>query len=140
MEHGHRRVHGTTSSEVNPAHEYFTEGAYEACLTVSNQYSSNTYCRTLYLGVSASGDELPSVNLTVFPNPAREATTFILSDYLPQHGMLYLHTATGQLVHTQRITFGWNLVTLEGIAPGLYFYEVKDEDKLLRAGKLVKVE
>ncbi|MBI1225191.1 MAG: PKD domain-containing protein [Bacteroidetes bacterium] len=131
---------GTISSEVNPVHEFTTDGAYEVCLTVSNQYSSNTYCRTLQLGTSASGEVLPSVNLTVFPNPAREATNVILSDYLPQHAMLYLHTATGQLAHQQRIGYGWNVVELENVAPGLYFYEVRDAGKVLKTGKLVKVE
>jgi hypothetical protein len=29
---------------------------------------------------------------------------------------------------------------LDGIAPGLYFYEVKDEGRALGNGKLVKVE
>jgi PKD repeat protein len=131
---------GTSSSEVNTEHEYATDGAYEVCLTVANQNGINTYCRTLYLGVSASNEELPAANLTVFPNPARDAANFILSDYLPKHAVLYLHTATRQLVHQQRINYGWNLVGLDGIAPGLYFYEVRDEGKVLQAGKLVKVE
>lgn len=131
---------GTSSSEVNPEHEYTTDGAYEVCLTVANQNGINTYCRTLYLGVSASNEELPAANLTVFPNPALDAANFILSDYLPKHAVLYLHTATGQLVHQQRMNYGWNLVPLDGLAPGLYFYKVQDEGKVLQAGKLVKVE
>lgn len=131
---------GNTSSEVNPVHEYSTDGAYEVCLTVSNQYSSNTFCRTLYLGVSSSNEEVPSVNLTVFPNPARDAANFILSDYLPKHAMLYLHTATGQLAHQQRINYGWNLVSLEGIAPGMYFYEARDEGWTFSTGKLLIVK
>jgi hypothetical protein len=131
---------GTVSQDTSPVHTFPQGGTYEVCLTVSNPYSSDIYCRTLQLGTSASGEVLPSVNLTVFPNPAREATNFILSDYLPCHATLYLHTATGQLVHTQRIGFGWNLVPLEGIAPGLYFYEVRDMDKVLKTGKLVVVE
>ncbi len=131
---------GTVSQDTSPVHTFPQGGSYEVCLTVSNQYSSDTYCRTLQLGTSASGEVQPAVNLTVFPNPAREATNFILSDYLPHNATLYLHTATGQLVHQQRINYGWNLVSLEGIAPGLYFYEVRDEGRVLKTGKLVKVE
>ena len=130
---------GNTSSEPSPVHTFPSDGTYEVCLTVSNQYDSSSYCRTLVIGtgVSASGEEVPAAGLSVFPNPAREATNFILSDYLPQHAVLYLHTATGQVVLTQRIGFGWNSVPLEGVAPGLYFYEVRDNGKLLGSGKLV---
>jgi len=49
-------------------------------------------------------------------------------------------TATIQPIRTQRIGLGWNNVPLEGMAPGLYFYEVKDEGRLLGCGKLVVVE
>lgn len=131
---------GSFSNEVNPVHTYSQDGIYEICLTVANNYGINTYCRTLQIGTTATGEATPEVKLTVFPNPAREATNFILSDYLPQHATLYLHTATGQIVHQQRITYGWNLVPLEPLAPGLYFYEVRDEGKILQTGKLVKVE
>jgi len=140
---------GNTSSEPSPVHTFPSDGTYEVCLTVSNQYDSSSFCRTLVIGtgVSASGEEVPAASLSVFPNPARAATNFILSDYLPQHAVLTLHTATGQVALTQRIGFGWNSVPLEGpngasIAPGLYFYEVKDSarpqgGKLLGSGKLV---
>ncbi|MCU0345779.1 MAG: hypothetical protein MUC59_02470, partial [Saprospiraceae bacterium] len=58
----------------------------------------------------------------------------------PWSSELRLFTATGQLALTQRIGFGWSMVGLEGIAPGLYFYEVKDSGRLLGSGKLVRVE
>jgi hypothetical protein len=51
-----------------------------------------------------------------------------------------LYTAIGQSVLQQRINFGWNLVQLEGVAPGMYFYEVRDAERVIGTGKLVKVE
>ncbi len=134
---------GTVSQDTSPVHTFPGDGTYEVCLTVTNQYSSNTYCQTLVIGTGVSGTggavgQQPEVS--VFPNPAKEATNFILSGYLPRHAELRLFTATGQLALAQRIGFGWSLVGLEGIAPGLYFYEVRDNGKLLGSGKLVRVE
>ncbi len=131
---------GTVSQDTSPVHAYAQGGTYEVCLTVSNQYSASSYCKTLQIGTSATSATGPQATLTVFPNPAREATNIILSDYLPRHAVLNLYTATGQSVHYQRINFGWNTVPLEGIAPGLYFFEVRDEGRLLQSGKLVKAE
>ncbi|MBI5915216.1 MAG: PKD domain-containing protein [Bacteroidetes bacterium] len=129
---------GSSSNEINPVHTYASDGTYEVCLTVANGYGLNTYCRTLQIGTTATGEATPEVNLTVFPNPAMEATNIILSDYLPRHATLTLYTATGQSVLRHCISAGWNTVPLEGIAPGLYFYEVKDEERVLKSGKLVK--
>jgi hypothetical protein len=133
---------GSSSNEPSPEHTFPSDGTYDVCLTVSNANSSNTFCRTLIIGtgISEVADASKSNLITVFPNPAREATNVILSDYLPQHAVLYLHTATGQLIHQQRIGFGWNNVPLEGMAPGLYFYEVKDAGRLLGSGKLVVIK
>jgi PKD repeat protein len=136
---------GTSSTEVNPLHTYQTDGAYEVCLTVANPYGINTYCRTLYIGVSALDDRKgPQAEVSVFPNPARSATNFrIGGDYLPRQAMLTLYTATGQPVLTERLAAGWSVVNLEGLPSGLYFYEVKDaclpgqKERLLGSGKLI---
>ncbi|MEZ4962785.1 MAG: hypothetical protein R2830_23370 [Saprospiraceae bacterium] len=45
-----------------------------------------------------------------------------------------------QPVHPQRGAAGWGVVPLEGLAPGLCFYEIKEEGRLLKSGKLVRVE
>jgi hypothetical protein len=54
--------------------------------------------------------------------------------------MLTLYNATGQPILTQRLTAGWSVVQLESVPPGMYFWEVKDSEKVLGTGKLVKVE
>jgi PKD domain len=38
---------GTVSQDTSPVHSYPSDGTYEVCLTVFNQYSSDTFCRTL---------------------------------------------------------------------------------------------
>jgi PKD domain len=135
---------GTSSTQLSPTHQYLSDGVYEVCLTVSNEYGEDTYCRTIQLGTSATNEEEQNPKqpiISVFPNPAQSATNFQLGgDYLPRQAMLTLYTATGQPVLSQRLMAGWSLVGLEGIAPGLYFWEVRDGDRQLGTGKLVRVE
>ena len=134
---------GSSSNAMSPVHVFPSDGTFEVCLTASNQLSSDTFCRTLVIGtgISAANEAQPLDLVSVFPNPAQSATNFRLGgDYLPRHAMLTLYAATGQPVRTQRLQAGWSVVSLEGLAPGLYFYEVRDEQRLLGSGKLVRVE
>ncbi|MCC6725082.1 MAG: hypothetical protein IT258_11265 [Saprospiraceae bacterium] len=80
--------------------------------------------------------------VSVFPNPAQSATNFRIGEgYLPRLAMLTLRTTTGQVVRTQRLMPGWSVVGLEGIAPGLYFWEVKEAGvQVLGTGKLIVVQ
>ncbi|MCC6724808.1 MAG: PKD domain-containing protein [Saprospiraceae bacterium] len=133
----------SNSSESNPTHEFPSDGTYEVCLTVSNQYDTSTFCRTIIIGtgISATHEASSQQIVSVFPNPAQSATNFRIGEgYLPRQAMLTLRTTTGQVVHTQRLTPGWSVVGLEGIAPGLYFWEVKDDKRVLGTGKLIVVE
>jgi hypothetical protein len=134
---------GTSSGQQNPMHIFPSDGTFEVCLTVSNQYDTSTFCRTLVIGtgISATNEAQPLNLVSVFPNPAQSATNFRLGgDYLPRAAMLTLYSATGQPVHTQRLMAGWSVVGLEGLAKGMYFWEVRDADRQLGAGKLVKVD
>ncbi|MBK8564855.1 MAG: PKD domain-containing protein [Saprospiraceae bacterium] len=133
----------TTSNNPNPIHEFPSDGTYEVCLTVSNQYDTSSFCRTLIIGtgISATTEAQPLDLVSVFPNPASTATNFRLGgDYLPRAAMLRLYSATGQPVRSQRLLAGWSVVGLEGLAKGMYFWEVRDNDRVLGTGKLVKVE
>jgi PKD repeat protein len=132
---------GIFSDEVNPVHTYPQDGIYEVCLSVANNYGINTYCRTLQIGTTATDDTNPQITINVFPNPASEATNILIGgDYLPRHAVLSLFNGTGQVVRTQHLPAGWSVVPLDALAPGFYFYEVKDEGRILGTGKLVKVE
>ncbi len=134
---------GTTSDFTSLVHEFPSDGTYEVCLTVSNQYDTSSFCRTLIIGtgISATSEAKPLDLISVFPNPASTATNFRLGgEYLPRAAMLTLYNATGQPVLGQRLTAGWSVVQLESLVPGMYFWEVRDEGRVLGTGKLVKVE
>jgi hypothetical protein len=60
---------GEISSEQHPIHTYPSPGLYYACLTVSNEYSSDSSCQWIDV-MSVSVDDLPDEELfKVYPNP-----------------------------------------------------------------------
>src|SRR5690606_2847439 len=60
---------GTGSQDTSPVHIYTENGIYHVCLVVSNQYSSDTLCRVLQLGVSATHNTMLQSHINVAPNP-----------------------------------------------------------------------
>ena len=130
----------TTSQETDPVHVFPQSGTYEVCLTVSNVNGENTFCRTLSLGTVSSSEEAEAVDINVFPNPCREGVNVIISDYLPREAKVVLYDAVGQRCKVQSVQTGWNTLQLDGLRAGVYFYEIWEQDVLLKTGKLVKVE
>lgn len=94
---------------------------------------------SIVLPVSTVNEEKTTEKLELFPNPATHFTQIELPTEVPS-AMLSLFASTGQPSLSQRLIAGWNTVQLEALAPGLYFYEVRDKQRLLGSGKLVKVE
>ena len=122
-------------------HTFPKSGTYEVCLTVSNENGSDTLCRTLVLGTSATGDVQPKENLVdVFPNPSDGRFLLTIRDYVPEQGVLRLYDALGREVHHQRVYYGWNDVEAGHLAVGTYVYKVEDQGKLLGQGKMLVVE
>lgn len=130
---------GFTSESVSPTHIYNGDGAYEVCLTVSNANGSHTACDTLYLGVvDATEQEQIDVALQVFPNPFQHTFSLVMNDYFPKHGQFRVFDGLGRAVHQQRIYQGWNTVDGNSWQPGIYFYELRDGQMKLGAGRVVK--
>jgi len=130
---------GQTSIERHPLHSYDEMGVYEVCLTVSNENSSDTSCDTLYIGVSGTEDFVDKVSLSVYPNPTEGMTRFLLSGYLPRQGVLLLYDLKGQLVLQEEMRTGVTVVDLSGLDIGTYVYELRDSEKVVGSGKIVRI-
>ena len=130
----------TTSQDTSPVHVFMQDGTYEVCLTVSNANGENTFCRTLFLGTVGTGEAMPTVEVSIFPNPCREGVNVIIGDYLPRDAKVVIYDAVGQQHKVQAVQTGWNTVRLDGLQTGIYFYEIWENSTLLKSGKLVKME
>ncbi|MFN0016124.1 MAG: PKD domain-containing protein [Saprospiraceae bacterium] len=127
------------SSTRHPQHQYAQPGAYQACLTVSNQYGADTHCKTLYLGVTAQDNPVLQAQVRVWPNPFHDRFTVALSANL-RNPALRLHDAAGRLVLEQRLVLGVNEIETGTLPPGLYIWEVTAGGERVKAGKIAKHE
>ncbi|MBK7938396.1 MAG: PKD domain-containing protein [Lewinellaceae bacterium] len=85
------------SAERNPVHTFSAPGAYEVCLTVSNQYGSDEKCKTVWVSTtSSSGPQDAAEVVQIYPNPTTgevrwsglpvgEEVTVLVMNVLGQH-------------------------------------------------------
>ena len=130
---------GTSSIEPSPFHSYTEDGIYEVCLTVSNQFSSNTSCDTLFLGVTSLDDQTQDRHITLFPNPVEDVTRVAIHDYLPQAAQIRFYNQQGQLVQTSALGGVTTTIDMIGLTSGVYVYEVWDGSQRLSSGKVFKL-
>ena len=125
----------------HPYHTYVASGTYNVCLTVSNENSSNTSCRTITLGTSSIDDDTSTAvaDITLFPNPVEDYLLVTLGEYIPQHGQILIYDISGRPVHTQRIYYGQNNVDMVQLAKGMYVWKMMDGKVEIRSGKVVKM-
>ncbi|MEO7176598.1 MAG: PKD domain-containing protein, partial [Saprospiraceae bacterium] len=129
---------GKTSTERSPYHTYQKGGTYEVCLSVSNDFGSNTYCRSLQLALSEVSHDL-NIAVSIFPNPVRDLLTVSLEDYIPRDAEIQLLDLSGKKVFSTKVRYGWNSIELHTIAAGMYAYQITEAGVIVHAGKLVKL-
>ncbi len=135
---------GTTFEGRKPYwHEFPKNGTYNVCLTVSNENSEHTICRMVTIGSTSVSDTIRNQQLTnvvsVFPNPTEGEVLLTVSDYIPEHGIVKIYSLDGKEVYVQRVYYGWNSLDLSFLPAGQYLYEVKDKNRKVSDGKLIKI-
>ena len=129
---------GSFSPDTSPTHLFPKNGKYVVCLTVSNQYGTNTACDTLYIGVSPSTTlDISKIKVQVYPNPASEFVNFIMNDYFPIRSEISICNNQGQFVKKQQFNQGWNTIDIRDFSVGIYNYEIRDEGIIFKSGKFI---
>lgn len=131
---------GSSSTLRYPSHSYTEDGAYRVCQTVSNQYSTDVSCDTLYLGVSSLSETGQERHITVFPNPVEDVTRIAFHDYLPQDASIMIYSSEGRAVMTKTLSSVTTLIDMNPLTAGMYVYEIFDKGQKIGSGKLVKVD
>ncbi|MBP6810457.1 MAG: PKD domain-containing protein [Saprospiraceae bacterium] len=129
---------GATSIEQSPLHQFDSAGIYQVCLTVSNQYGSDTHCRTLYLGVSATHNPIPKSQVVVSPNPFRNHLSVALSANF-RSPVFNLYDQMGRLARTERLAFGITEIETGILPSGIYFWELRAQGERVKSGKCIKI-
>lgn len=133
---------GTSSQDTSPVHLYTEEGIYKVCLVVSNQYSSDTLCRLVNLGVSGVGDiglEKISNRFLVMPNPADVALKINSLSELEAEAKFELYDILGQQVCFSNIPIdqATTSVSVANIPAGVYVYRILQVGQLIQTAKLI---
>ena len=132
---------GATSTERYPEHSYAENGIYVVCLTVSNENSSDTVCKTLLRGVTNTTEEAPEIQpyVSIYPQPVTDYMRVAIHDYLPQSARFLMLDGQGQIVLEQKLSGQESIVDLTPLAAGMYYYQVWDGLQLIGKNKVVKL-
>jgi hypothetical protein len=128
------------SNERHPTHQFPQSDVYEVCLTVSNQYGSDTHCKTLYLGVSAQDNPVLQAQVLVSPNPFQSHLAVTVSSPQVRGGQFRLYDMTGRLALSEYIVLGVNEMETGDLPQGMYFWSVEARGEVVKTGKIVKME
>jgi len=129
---------GTSSSETNPPHHYDSIGTYTVCLIISNINGSDTLCRVLHLGTSATNEVKNTGQVMVTPNPFIDNLTVDMNAIL--HGAMFrLYDQIGCLAREYPLTLGTNDLDVSNVPSGIYFWEISGSQGRLKTGKVIKV-
>lgn len=119
---------GQESTLQNPVHTYADTGYYQVCLTASNMYSADTFCRWVHVQETPSGikEQQGSSRLEVFPNPACNQISFTI----PWEGLSFVEVIdiTGTIRYSSTKA-GTVKLDIQDLAPGYYYLGVSREDK-----------
>jgi hypothetical protein len=116
---------GVTSSEQHPQHTYAVPGTYTACLSASNLFGNDTYCREIKVETT-SIHTLGSVSgMKVVPNPASDQVVIELAE---AEGTVYLYDLVGRQAATISMRSGTATLALNQLPPGLYTVKLLLED------------
>ncbi len=126
------------STDTSALHTYAKPGKYRVCLTVTNRYGRDTYCRDVYVGVVA-GEEAQETTEgpQLLPNPADEATVLYLPE-APGGPLRFVVTnAPGRVVLHGPVSGQWTEIETAAWPAGLYFVRLEQGGRQVWAGKLM---
>jgi PKD repeat protein len=128
--------------ERYPYHRFPKNGSYKVCLTVSNENSSNTVCRSINISTSATDEpaEDIEIDISLYPNPVEDILQVTLGEYIPENGLIKITDISGRKALSQRLYYGQNVVDMSQLASGFYFCLFMDGHKILKTEKVVKME
>ena len=78
------------------------------------------------------------IDVNLYPNPVKDILNLTIYDYLPQNGIISIFDNKGQMILTQKVYNGWNNVDMSHLVPASYFYNITDEGKIIKSGKIIK--
>jgi PKD domain/Secretion system C-terminal sorting domain len=125
------------SNERHPEHHFANKGVFNVCLTVQNQYGSDTFCRTMFIGVTNQKETEKDAAICILPNPFANYLNIVLNEPFAKP-IFKLFNQLGQLVLQKETVLGANEVNTAILPKGVYFWEFTSNGLQIKNGKLIK--
>jgi PKD repeat protein len=118
--------------ESDPVHTFSAPGLYETCLTVSNTYGEDTFCRTIELLASSVSGQAPRPLLYVYPNPAADRITVVVPDADIATVHIRITSAVGSVVYQglHSVMDGRATLDVQQLVPGIYYCTAYGQHKI----------
>ncbi|MEP6794517.1 MAG: T9SS type A sorting domain-containing protein, partial [Saprospiraceae bacterium] len=128
----------TSESDLkDPLHEFREYGTYKVCLSVTNEYGSDTFCRTINLIPTSLNNLLNDDILLIYPNPVDDELNISINNNLsfPIHfklfgleGNLYSDAAN---IHTDNFQ-----INTSSFPDGIYILKMMEQNGVTHVIKL----
>ncbi|HBX52107.1 MAG: hypothetical protein A2275_04755 [Bacteroidetes bacterium RIFOXYA12_FULL_35_11] len=120
---------GGSSTQVSPTHTYTSGTSFQVKLVATNNCGTDTIVQTVTLnptGINAIGN---ISNISIYPNPAFDS--FVAEvEYLKEDFVLSLVSITGQELFSKKLNSEQTIVSLDGIAKGVYMIKIQGSETL----------
>lgn len=125
---------GFISTDKNPRHTYLTNGTYNVCLTVTNPWGSNQYCKNIIL--DGVGIEEMDLNVgSIIPNPTKGNIQVNLNSKNPSNATISIYNILGEMITEETVNNvnGSKTLTFDisNEAEGVYFIRIQSENQLI---------
>ncbi len=132
---------GEISTEVNPVHVYQQKGEYEVCLTVSNQYGSDTACKTFGVWpVSTEEDLEEGGEIMIYPNPVKDKLNVLIKYGSPRSRLkIMINDILGKTVLLRDVNHSEvpQELDVSGLVNGFYLLQLFDGFRLVQSESVI---
>jgi PKD repeat protein len=117
---------GTTSTEINPIHNYTSTGTFTIELTVESCGRTATYAQTVIVTTLSLGEvNHPKKEIQIYPNPTPDFLTIETSENYSGKSF-YLTDIMGRIVLKANLNSFKSRLNLSDLTDGIYFLNVND--------------
>ena len=128
---------GSSSSLFRPVYTFADTGLYNVCLTVSNAYGSDTFCRDVYLkDLTTSTNEEESIfPIKIFPNPTSDFVQIAFPEI--GHYKICLYDLNGRKLQDHSSSALNYIMDVSGLSSGIYQLVIHEDLSILFEERLI---
>jgi hypothetical protein len=127
---------GSSSSLNSPTHTYSSNGTYNACLNLTTNCGTISYCESITVEASTVGIENGDLEtIKIYPNPAKEEVNFEINN--SNGKSICIFDGNGKLLTTRKINNNIEKINLNIFSSGIYSCQIlNNNNEVIQTSKL----